>query len=97
MGPRTSGPGGWRKPGGKKAPEMVSNQDNSFPKSKKSIGNLFQHKRAVHEGVTYQCSECDYQSTSKSSLAHHKRAVHEGVKYQCSECDHQSTSKGHLA
>ena len=61
-----------------------------------SKASLAQHKRTGHEGITYQCSECDHQSTSKGYLVEHKRAVYEGVKYQCSECDHKYISKENL-
>ena len=30
-----------------------------------------EHRRAVHEGLTYPCRQCDHQATTKRSLAEH--------------------------
>ena len=40
------------------------------------MGNLAEHKRAVHEGVKYPCEQCNYQATSKGNLAKHQRNRH---------------------
>ena len=55
-------------------------------------GNVAEHKRAVHEGVTFPCGRWNNQATAKGNLAQHKRAVHEGVRYPCEQCKHQATS-----
>ena len=57
------------------------------------MGSLAEYKRAVNEGVKYQCGKCNHQATTKGNLAGHKRAVHEGVKYPCMNCNQQFTSK----
>ena len=41
----------------------------------------------VHEGINYQCDQCDYKATKKINLKRHKRVVHEGIKYKCDQCD----------
>ena len=48
---------------------------------------------SVHEGVKYQCFQCDSKFTLKGSLKKHKLSVHEGVKYPCNQCDSQYSSK----
>ena len=44
---------------------------------------MARHKRAVHEGVQYTCTQCDYHATSEGFLTPHKMTVHLGVKYPC--------------
>ena len=41
--------------------------------------DLTKYQRAVHVGVKYPCSQCDYQATTKGSLTRHQRTVHEEV------------------
>ena len=65
--------------------------------SKRLLPNLSYHKRAKHEGVIFQCEECDYRVTSKYSLAQHRRALHEKIKYPCDTCNYESTRKSNLA
>ena len=59
-------------------------------------GNLEEHKRAVHEGVKFPCTQCDKRFNHKGNLEEHKRAVHEGVKFPCTQCDKRFTKKGYL-
>ena len=40
-----------------------------------TMGSLAEYKRAVNEGVKYQCGKCNHQA--KGSLAGHKRAYME--------------------
>ena len=49
-----------------------------------------------HEGVTYDCTHCDYKATEPSSLRRHAKAKHEGVKYDCNQCDFQSGYRADL-
>ena len=44
------------------------------------LSGLFNHKKAVHEGVTYDCSECDYKATNKGNLKRHVESKHEDIK-----------------
>ena len=34
--------------------------------------------QSVHEGVMFDCSECDYQGTTKKNLKSHIQFVHQG-------------------
>ena len=54
---------------------------------------LNQHKESQHEGVRYNCDQCDYQAEPKSTLKLHKESKHEGVSYCCDKCDFQATKK----
>ena len=44
------------------------------------------HIQTKHEGVMYDCDQCDQQFTRKSSLTLHIQSKHEGVKYDCNQC-----------
>ena len=59
------------------------------------LQNVF--KKTFHEGVKYQCRQCDYLASSVGSLAEHKMTVHEGVKYRCRQCNHQTILESYLA
>ena len=39
------------------------------------------HKMSIHEGIRYQCDQCDYKATQKRDLKTHRMSVHEGIKY----------------
>ena len=72
---------------------------NSFAHNVTSVllkKELEEHKRAVHEGVKFPCTQCDKRFTHKGNLEEHKRAVHEGVKFPCTQCDKRFTKKGYL-
>ena len=49
-------------------------------KSFTGLSGLFNHRKAVHEGVTYDCSQCDYKATLKANLKRHIKTNHEGIK-----------------
>ena len=63
----------------------------------KQLQSLAEHIRAVHEGVKYPCTQCNYQATSKCNLGRHQRGIHEGVKYPCRKCGQHFSQKGNLA
>ena len=48
---------------------------------------------AVHEGVKYDCKECDYQAGYKSYLTEHTGRVHDPKVYSCDECEASITGK----
>ena len=39
------------------------------------------HKMSVHEGIKYQCDQCDYKATYNGNIKKHKMSVHQGIKY----------------
>ena len=47
-------------------------------------------------GKKYQCEECGYQGTHKSTLNTHQQAVHMGKKYLYEKCDYQNKWKHNL-
>ena len=49
-----------------------------------------------HEGVKYDCDQCDYQSQRKHRMIEHIQSKHEGVKFSCGECDKQFSQKESL-
>ena len=51
---------------------------------------------AIHEGVKYACTECNYKATSNGNLKVHISGSHEGIKYPCTECDYEATRKQSL-
>ena len=53
--------------------------------SKKQL-NL--HELAVHDVKKFQCPECEYKTTRKSSLVSHHTSMHIGQKFQCPDCEY---------
>ena len=54
------------------------------------------HTKFKHEGVYYDCNQCDYQATTQGNLTQHIHSKHEGVKYACNQCDKQFTQQSNL-
>ena len=59
---------------------------------------LQQHVQSVHNGVKYNCVQCDYKAcgykaSQKENLQKHVQSVHNGLKYNCVQCDHKATQK----
>ena len=54
------------------------------------------HIQTKHEGVRYDCDQCDYQATQQGNLTVHIQTKHEGVRYACDQCDQQFTRKSSL-
>jgi len=66
-------------------------------KSYSDYSGLRNHRQAVHEGVTYDCRQCDYKATLKANLKIHIESKHEGIKkFACSFCDNRYSSKQKL-
>ena len=42
---------------------------------------LYIHKKTKHEGMKYDCDQCDSSVTTQSYLGIHKQSKHDGVKY----------------
>ena len=51
---------------------------------------------SVHDGVQYQCNQCDYKAGWQGDLKMHRMSDHECVKYQCILCDSKFSSQGNL-
>ena len=63
-------------------------------KSKLSLQN---HKRFVHDGINYPCSECDFKGTAPSSLKYHIEGKHTTMKFPCNQCNYMSNTHQELA
>ena len=63
-------------------------------KSKLSLQN---HKKFVHDGINYPCSECDFKGTSPSSLKYHIEGKHTTMKFPCNQCKYMSNTHQELA
>ena len=61
-----------------------------------SKGALHNHKKIVHEGVKYDCDQCNYKATQKSDLRKHIQSKHIGMKYACGQCDYRATTQSNL-
>ena len=62
------------------------------------LSGLSQHKKSVHEGVTYKCKICQYAATQKGSLKIHTRSLHvNDERYSCNICPYQATQKSSLS
>ena len=42
-------------------------------------GSLRRHAKAKHEGVKYDCNQCDFQSGYRADLTIHIKSKHEGL------------------
>ena len=63
------------------------------------MGNLKRHKITKHEGVKYNCDQCDEEFTEMGNLKRHKLTKHDGIRYDCDQCEarfyDQDTLKKH--
>ena len=48
---------------------------------------MVNYKKSIHEGVTYDCDQCEYQATTKGHLTTHKQSRHVGIRYNCDQCN----------
>jgi uncharacterized Zn-finger protein len=66
-------------------------------KSYKQFASMWQHKKAVHEGVKYECDECGRRFGVKSHMMRHNKNVHlEEKDYKCAKCGVQFGQKTDL-
>ena len=53
--------------------------------------------QSQHEGVKYNCDQCEYKCTSKCNITTYiQYSKHYGVKYGCSQCEYKGTKKSNL-
>ena len=55
------------------------------------------HIQINHEGLRYECHECDVVFTSAAGVRKHVKSVHKQLKYDCDMCDvklSQCTKRG---
>ena len=60
------------------------------------VGPLIRHVRSMHEGLKYQCRQCDYKATQLDNLRTHEKSKHDGVRFNCKQCDQEFTLSGNL-
>ena len=52
-----------------------------------------------HEGVKYNCDQCDAEFSEQGNLKRHKLTKHDGIRYDCNQCEarfyDQNTLKKH--
>ena len=66
-------------------------------KSYSNYSALYKHKKAFHEGVTYNCNQCDYKSALKANLKRHIETKHEDIKkFACNFCEYRCFLKTDL-
>ena len=50
--------------------------------------DLSKHKQPKHEGVIYECDQCEYKATEYDNPRKLKKSKHEGFRYEFRyECD----------
>ena len=59
-------------------------------------GGLSQHEKAIHEGKSFECKQCKFQTGYASSLLTHVDSIHNEKKYGCNHCDYKATQQVHL-
>ena len=72
-------------------PCKVTNCSETF----KSLTGLRDHKKTFHDGLSIQCSLCDFKAISSISLRNHKRIKHFNIKFKCNldNCNESFTQK----
>ena len=55
---------------------------------------LVGHVKAVHEGITYNCDQCDYTAIQKRLFIRHKQREHDEM--NCDKCEHKTLAKKNL-
>ena len=58
--------------------------------------DLKRHMGAMHEGITYDCTQCPKTYKEKRKLKEHVRFDHQGIIQKCDQCDYQSGRKINL-
>ena len=67
--------------------------DDGFLRTEES---LKYHIKSIHEGVRYDCDQCDNQLTSAQGLRYHINAIHGEIKYPCNKSDIKASTKTNL-
>ena len=49
----------------------------------------FHHIKYRHEGLTFDCDQCDFKGASSGSLSRHTASIHEHRKFYCTTCDYK--------
>ena len=55
---------------------------------------LVGHVKAVHEGITYNCNQCDYIAIQKRLFIRHKQREHDEM--NCDKCESKTVAKKNL-
>ena len=55
----------------------------------RKLSSLKVHKEKLHDGVLYQCTECDYEGTDFNAVKRHHKYKHEDKEYSCDYCDYK--------
>ena len=53
-----------------------------------SFRSLIDHKRVVHEGILYNCTQCGQNLSTKGNLAAHQAGHKEGKRFACTQRGH---------
>ena len=53
------------------------------------------HKVITHNGVDYECDQCDFKGTTTSKVDKHKVSTHNEVKHEFDQFDYKATFKSH--
>ena len=54
------------------------------------------HKEAVHDGVRYNCPQCDHPCTTRSNLRRHIEKKHDNQRHPCDSCSFTSGNETQL-
>ena len=58
--------------------------------------NQSRHQKSIHQGMTYNCDQCDQSFTRAGSLQRHEKSVHGGLRFECTICNKTFTQKSGL-
>ena len=70
------------------------------PNKLTNFNHLKMHKKQHHNGLFYECDQCDYKSLRiKDGLLSHKMSMHEGLDYEgytCDHCEYRAARASHI-
>ena len=69
---------------------------SSCDKHFKSKLTLYNHTKAIHDGMCYICTVCDYKGRTRTLLKYHKMSKHTDEEFYCDKCNHTTGSAATL-
>jgi hypothetical protein len=61
------------------------------------FANSQRHQLGKHDGVEFNCDQCERKYTTKTNLQTHKQVKHEWKKYLCGECNTECSPPSKLS
>ena len=62
----------------------------------KHVNGLAKHKEVKHEGIRFNCDQCDSVFSSKYNMEVHKKTLHGECSFVCDPCDYKGSTENHF-